>query len=397
MSAATFPAFPRCLLVACAVAVLSRCGGEAVTSEDASVPSGESGAGGDAGTSGDGGVPDADASAEADASDSDACGDLQVDPQNCGACAHSCKGGACKAGVCGPEPTVLAVDDGFPEAIAVDESYVYWATHDGAVKKVAISGGTITTLAQGTGKGSAYGVSSLAVDATDAYFSIDHSLMVVSLQGGGATEIAHDAIELMIFALDVSNVYWFKEELGWSIVKTPKAGGADIGLVNVFPITIAVFGDTLYWSTPSGTSGPGWGPGVFTMPTSGGDKKEICPLKYDSFYRPTNLVIDGSGVYWTDEGGKPPGKYGDPEPDPVVAHCAGSSSGAATVLAHMSAARLALDDQFVYYVAGKEIGRIPKSGSPPEVVAWGAYPKDIAVDATSLYFCDDDGIKKLPK
>jgi hypothetical protein len=83
----------------------------------------------------------------------------------------------------------------------------------------------------------------------------------------------------------------------------------------------------------------------------------------------------------------------------VVLHCAGSTDGKATVLAHMSAGAVALDGQFVYYVADKEIGRIAKSGGPRETLAWGLQPVDIAVDSTNVYFSDagDRTIRKLPK
>src|SRR5436309_967588 len=76
------------------------------------------------------------------------------DPNNCGACGHSCLGGACTAGKCAPillasgqgdsasgvpwYPYTNDIGDPLegPDRIAVDESHAYWLNLRGEVMRV---------------------------------------------------------------------------------------------------------------------------------------------------------------------------------------------------------------------------------------------------------------------
>src|SRR6185369_1529956 len=60
------------------------------------------------------------------------CADTTTDGKHCGACGHTCFGGACQAGTC--EPLPIAENQSFPYGIAVDGKNVYFTTDDGYVR-----------------------------------------------------------------------------------------------------------------------------------------------------------------------------------------------------------------------------------------------------------------------
>ncbi|HMG57155.1 MAG TPA: hypothetical protein VK601_26830, partial [Kofleriaceae bacterium] len=115
--------------------------------------------------------------------------DLTSDPDNCGACGHSCNGGACQASLC--QPVALAIGQNNPQGIAVDTGNVYWTSGDGTVQRMAIAGGAPTTLA--SGQTSPFGV---AVDATRVYWTnkagagSGGAVMSVLIAGGGQQTLA---------------------------------------------------------------------------------------------------------------------------------------------------------------------------------------------------------------
>lgn len=84
---------------------------------------GATGAGGTIGSGGAGGSGGATgADAAVDASEAGCTADIATSPTNCGACGHSCGGGACDRGVC--QPYVLP--DVTASSIAVDDSRLYF-------------------------------------------------------------------------------------------------------------------------------------------------------------------------------------------------------------------------------------------------------------------------------
>jgi len=89
------------------------------TSNDSSGSPGTGGSASSGGSSGDGG--------------SGGCAaDLQSDEDNCGACGHSCLGGACDAGVCQPlEIVPTDAEYPTPDAVAADDDGVYFVGESG--------------------------------------------------------------------------------------------------------------------------------------------------------------------------------------------------------------------------------------------------------------------------
>jgi hypothetical protein len=80
----------------------------------------------------------------------DVCTSLENDPEHCGACDHSCQGGACAGGRC--QPVVLGTGFTSPSAVALSETHVYFrdtATGGGRILRIAKSGGVAEVVAQG--------------------------------------------------------------------------------------------------------------------------------------------------------------------------------------------------------------------------------------------------------
>jgi hypothetical protein len=119
------------------------------------------------------------------------CTDTQSDPRNCGACGHDCLGGPCNAGKCGACALVISSD---LDSIALDDTYVYYTERDqGAVSKVALSGGPPTKLANRIVYTSALSVGPSSVYFAQFYASEIGSVQSIPKDGGAPTVLANFA------------------------------------------------------------------------------------------------------------------------------------------------------------------------------------------------------------
>jgi hypothetical protein len=147
-----------------------------------------------------------------------------------------------KLPLAGGPVTTLASGQNSPAGIAVDGTSVYWADQgtfscpspqtacgDGAVRKVAIAGGSPMTLAAG-------GMPlAIAVDATSAYWldgwapvvgAATGSVRKVSTEGGAITTLASLNDAYVSLALNATSVYWIDRESNRAVIKkVPTAGG----------------------------------------------------------------------------------------------------------------------------------------------------------------------------
>jgi hypothetical protein len=139
-----------------------------------------------------------------------------------------------KVAIDGGTPTTLASGQDAPNGIAVGGSYVYWANAgvanansyftSGTLMKVPVAGGSLTTLASGS-----ISPAAVAVDSSGVYFvdetmsaSGNGALAKVAASGGTTTTLGA-ASNPGALAIEASTVYWIDNASdGGAVLATPK-------------------------------------------------------------------------------------------------------------------------------------------------------------------------------
>ncbi len=348
---------------------------------------GTAGVGGTAGTGGAGGVGGSAGSGGSGGSGGTggACGDTTSDPQHCGACGHSCGGGACVAGVC--QALVLAPSQSTPEDLAVEADGVYFTNRgtsaasysDGSVNRVPLDGGAVTALA--TGQARAKGI---ALDASSVYFVLNDTVngMVAKVPraGGSVTTLVWPLADPGYVAVDGSSAYFsvgINASTG-SIQRVPLGGGSPspVALGQGWPRAIVVDATNAYWVNSAGS--------VRFVAKTGG-----VPTTFTTGQNPSRLAIDAASIYWANFDG-----------EIVTAPIAG---GATTVLGRVPGGgrAVAVDGADVYWTVDSGDGQLlqtPKGGGSTRVVFGGlGVITALVQDAGFLYFIAAQGIRKIAK
>jgi uncharacterized protein DUF5050 len=326
----------------------------------------------------DGGPPGPDAdSAMPDAGMCASTIDLTSDPDNCGACGHSCNGGTCQASAC--QPVVLALGQNTPQGIAVDATNVYWTTSDGNVMKVPVGGGSPTTLA--TGQSNPFGI---AVDATRVYWANDIAQgQVVSalIAGGGMQTLASAQPSPARVAVSNGVIYW---TINGSVMKLPLSGGNPVAL-NSSPQGsmggLALDPDTLYWASIGQAT-------IRSVSLVNGGGTSDLATGQDVVL---SLRVRNGVLYWAND------EIGSVYSMPA----AGGTPKA--LISGQNTNSVAVDDKNVYWTddTGNKIVRIPLAGGDLQVIATNQpSPSDIAIDAKNIYWVNsaaNGAVVKLAK
>jgi hypothetical protein len=201
------------------------------------------------------------------------------DPNNCGACGHSCLGGDCANGSC--VPVVLASGQGDsvsgvpwypyttdggdplvgPDRLAVDDSYVFWLNLRGEVMRVPVAGGDAVRVTKTKG--------------TPGWIDLDDTFVYFSTLGG-------------------------------EIFRVPKAGGNPVLLVpaspsrrgifllpgSPYPMEFKLFSGQLRWSD---------GGGIYGCPTAGCSGAPEILESGTAGARPFSFAIDSGGKMYASE------------------------------------------------------------------------------------------------
>jgi hypothetical protein len=232
---------------------------------------------------------------------------MQRDAKNCGLCGHQCGTdpyslAPCNLGTCANanywnKPFVSLVGSG-PLALAVDESFLYWAdSSGGTIGRASTAGGAPATIASGQAK-----PLHIAVDANTLYWVNQLGAAVMEMpKAGGSPSLLAAAAEPSALAIDAMSVYW-ANGTDQSVMSIPKSGGLPkvLGIVPGTPSTLVVDADYVYVA-----SLPSAGPAsvLSRIPKLGGLVETIGAGRFglDPFI--DSVDVDGANVYWvTDDG-----------------------------------------------------------------------------------------------
>jgi len=302
--------------------------------------------------------------------------DLATSRDHCGACDHSCLGGACTDGHC--EPSVVANGQDFPSGLALDATRVYWTTQEGGTitkaDKLDVENAVVVADMQ-------LGAYQIVEDGENLYWTngAGNAVMTMAKENGTPNLFASEAGPHAI-AVDEEAVYWTMigdEAFDQGFVRRkPKAGGPvqDLASDPGFLTAAAVEGDYLYWANKSilafATNQ------IKRVPKTGGTVEVIA----DAPGGPRGLAFYQGVLYWVEEGGAIQ-KWESGVVTPIVE-------------AAFDLRDVAVDAGGIFATSnnGHEVVRLAPGSSELETLAeaqLGAH--DIAIDATAVYWTNYGG------
>ncbi|HEY2510765.1 MAG TPA: hypothetical protein VGI39_07915 [Polyangiaceae bacterium] len=200
----------------------------------------------------------------------------------------------------------------YAAVIAVDANNVYFGETEGAIGKVAKSGGAMTFIA--TNFGHARG---LAADDASVFVSTDDGISSVPSSRAGVADDTTDAGPLtplnqaapiglgLLLAAD-QNLYWAEYNTG-AIKFMPKTGAAVASVVSAgetFPLAVAVDDTNVYWTASGPDSSTDKNYRLFVAGYVAMCPKSGCPASgpvklATGLHNPDGIVVDDTAVYFT--------------------------------------------------------------------------------------------------
>jgi len=280
--------------------------------------------------------------------------------------------------------SVTTIADGFngPGPLTVDSTRVYWvegasgvlAEGDGRLRAAPLAGGAIRTIAD-AGPGV---LPAFDADASYVYFDDRGGIKKVPLGGGPVEQLTaggsvFDGIQRIV--TDGAYVYWITGP-GSGVARVPVNGGPAQTLGGGFgpPGALAVDATSVYWVDHNDT--------IFKVPKGGGATVTLASgLPYFS-----ELVGDGTSLFFVEQ-------------DSGAIRRMSVNGGAISTLGFaeaMSQLQLTLDQQYLYWIGQASVGRVPKLGGAPTIIAGGlqsamGVPNGVAADGQGGVYWTDVG------
>ena len=186
------------------------------------------------------------------------------------------------------DPSILASGLSTIKAMTVDGTNVYWTESvGGTVKKVALTGGPVTTLASGLSS-----PSTIAVDGTSVYWAEagTSTIKKIGINGGAVTTVTGGVSSPVQMAVDATSVY-FKEGGSCPLYKVAKTGGLASSIVSSLGTVtdLVVDATSVYWTETTGT--------LHKVGINGG----VDTILASMLNMPSHLVVDATNIYWTEQ------------------------------------------------------------------------------------------------
>ena len=296
--------------------------------------------------------------------------------------------GAAEGGPSGA-PVALANGQACPEALALDDSYVYWINSGctladaGAVLRTPIGGGSITTLA--SGQDFISGGGGIAVDATNVYWTTGAALMRMP-KDGGPQVVLSSVMFANVIAVDPTNIYWIDRDShvrgNGAIRRMPIVGGTPVTLDTVQePYGLAVDCANVYFTTVSSVLNydtPYTG-AVLEMALAGGSVATLA-----SSGGPVDLAVDSANAYWL---GGTTGVQKTPLGGGASIQLSADNGGALKSYDHIAVFR-----SNVYWSDLDSVMAVPTGGGAAQTITSGQVAAEAVVaNATGLYWAIDNG------
>lgn len=266
---------------------------------------------------------------------------------SCGACGHSCLGGACSSEQCQAFPLGSSLPT--PHGIAVDANYVHWVDgtqSGGRLMRVALAGGASTPVVA-----SLPGPYDAASDGQYVYWSNlgdgtddNGSIQRVSSGSSNVQSVVTPATNSPFnsphrIAVDSTHVFWSDTGGVFEASKTGSGLIAVPGLVNP-AFSIAVDSTYVYGAFL----------GILRGPISGSG----TPLSFN-VGDVISVAVDGTYVYYPHQEKGVQGIY-------KVASDFSGNQTLVSAVSVLSSSPLAMDATYIYYSDGTNLSRVPKAG-----------------------------------